>query len=63
MEKIASYGVPLLAHLTTYQGETDNTIGMTFLWIFTIDIDIGRKNLGLVLGVGPLYIQLGWGVL
>ena len=57
MEAIKQVGIPLLAHANIYE----DAIGITFLWIFTIDLGVQRKHINLTFGIGSLYAQLGMG--
>ena len=58
MELIKQVGIPLLAHANIYE----EAIGITFLWIFTLDLSVQRRHIDLTFGIGGLYAQMGMGV-
>tara|TARA_Y100000034_G_C6580262_1_gene251732 strand:+ start:182 stop:361 length:180 start_codon:yes stop_codon:yes gene_type:complete len=59
MEIVKQVGIPLLAHANIYE----EAIGITFLWIFTLDLMVQRKHIDLTFGIGSLYAQVGMGVI
>ena len=62
MDQIKQVGIPLLAHINIYKKNKGHHFGVTFLWIFTLDMGVERKHIDLTLGIGNLYAQLGMGV-
>ena len=63
MDLIKSYGIPLLCHLNIYSKKVSgHLVGITFLWIFTVDVSVDRDHTNVIMGIGPLYVSTGIGI-
>jgi hypothetical protein len=65
MEHVRGWNIPFLMRMDIYQvTNKSNTflISLAFLWIFKLDIFIGRKDLDITFGIGKVYISTGAGM-
>ena len=63
MKPIKQLGIPILASLSIYElGKKGHLFGITFLWLFTIDIALEKTHVSFTFGIGSLYAQAGLGV-
>ena len=63
MDLIKSYGIPLLFHLNIYRKTgSGHLLGITFLWIFTVDVSVDKNHTNVIMGIGPLYLSTGIGI-
>jgi len=62
MELIKKIGLPLICQMSIYESNNGHLIGITLLFIFSIDISIEREHINLTIGVSKLYAQVGIGI-
>ena len=69
MDLIKRIGIPHFLHMDLHStnpvlskgGDGGHHFGITFLFIFTIDLSIERKHIDLMFGISKLYISVGMG--